>query len=267
MRTRFVRLCLAGALIAPFALIGTSETPAFAATETICTTNSASIKLSPGLEAIPQVQNVLVKGTLSGCSGGTVASASYVAHLKTSKPIGCEAFQAGEGLATGTIVVKWAPKGQGVSHGTVTIPIGNVSGDITGKLESGPMAGLGVYGPISESFGSCGVVPEGSKKAKKLKTGTLSGSSLRVTGPPTATIESPAGGGTYTQGAVVATKFSCVESAFGPGLETCVDSNGASGGTGALDTSSLGEQTYSVTAQSVDGQKDKTTIHYTVTEA
>lgn len=268
MRTRFVRLCLAAALLAPLALVGTSEAPAYAATETICSTNNGTIKLSPGLEAIPQVQNVVIKGSLAGCSGGTVTSASYVAHLKTTKPIDCETFAAGEGLASGTVVVKWSPKGQGNSHGTLTIPISEVPGSaLTGKLENGPMAGLGLYGPVSEAFGSCGTLPEGAKKAKKLKSGTLTGSDLRVTGPPSATIEAPADGGTYTQNAVVSTQFSCHESAFGPGLEACVDSNGASGGTGALETSTIGEHTYSVLAQSIDGQKDRATIHYTVTEA
>ncbi len=111
------------------------------------------------------------------------------------------------------------------------------------------------------------MVEPGAKKAKKVKDGTLTGSEFRVAGPPTATIESPGGGGKYALNAVVPTTFSCLESTFGPGLESCSDSNGASGGSGALDTATSGEHTYTVTARSLDGLNGRDTIHYEVEEA
>jgi hypothetical protein len=121
----------------------------------------------------------------------------------------------------------------------------------------------GVFGTVSQTYsGVCGEPASG--KAKKVKDGSLAGSDLWISGPPAATIASPATGGVYAQNATVTTEFSCSESAFGPGLESCVDSNGASGGAGALETSIAGSHSYTVTATSIDGQAGKATIHYTV---
>ena len=84
-----------------------------------------------------------------------------------------------------------------------------------------------------------------------------------VLGPPTATISSPANNQTYNLGASVATSFSCADP-NGPGIASCVDSNGASGGTGQLSTSTAGTFTYKVTSTSNDGQTGTTSITYTV---
>jgi hypothetical protein len=84
---------------------------------------------------------------------------------------------------------------------------------------------------------------------------------------PKASIESPASGGSYLQGALVTTTFSCTEGEGGPGLESCTDSNGGSGTSGTLETSTLGSHTYTVTAKSKDGQTATASISYTVVEA
>ncbi len=95
------------------------------------------------------------------------------------------------------------------------------------------------------------------------QTGTDS-ITYEVAGPPTARIASPNGGGVYTVGQSVATRFSCVEGSHGPGIARCTDSRGAGGGAGTLDTASEGSHTYTVTATSQDGQVGTAHIRYTV---
>ena len=85
-----------------------------------------------------------------------------------------------------------------------------------------------------------------------------------VAAPPTGTVTSPPGGGTYAQGQVVTTTFSCADGLYGPGISACQDSRGAMGGSGTLDTSEPGLHGYGVYAYSKDGQKSITAITYTV---
>jgi hypothetical protein len=105
---------------------------------------------------------------------------------------------------------------------------------------------------------------------RETTTVTTSSAEVAITYPPpapTATVISPATGGTYSLGQAVTTTFSCSERAGGPGLASCADSLGTStaiGGNGRLDTSTLGTKTYTVTATSTDGLIGTASATYTV---
>jgi hypothetical protein len=95
-------------------------------------------------------------------------------------------------------------------------------------------------------------------------TGEDDFTAFTLVGPPAAKISAPASGGTYKVGEVVTTHFTCAEARFGPGIASCTDSNGATGGTGSLKTSAAGHYTYEVIATSKDGERGAARISYTV---
>jgi hypothetical protein len=82
-------------------------------------------------------------------------------------------------------------------------------------------------------------------------------------GAPTASITTPLNGATYAQSQIVDSSFSCAEGTNGPGIKSCLDQNGRASG-GAIDTSSPGAHTFTVTATSSDGLVGTVSLTYTV---
>jgi Bacterial Ig domain/Gametolysin peptidase M11 len=160
---------------------------------------------------------------------------------------------AAEGVLSGAS----APEGTSVVAEAVTPPAkGSLVLDDDGSFAY--TAAPGFYGNSSFTYRAADPV------SGNYATGTVS---LRVAAPPTASISSPPGGGTYMIGQHVSTTFSCGEGAGGPGLSSCEDSTGAwsvSGRQGSLDTSALGLQAYTVTGVSKDGLADSASIGYLV---
>lgn len=160
-------------------------TAASASAATSCET-TGTIKLSPGLTSKAQVQNVSLKGTLSGpeCAaegeGGAVPK-TFTAHYKTEVEVTC-AVLTGTGAPidlTGEnkIIIK-SPK-SGNSMGVLDLPLTEVGAvGVSGSLESGPFGGAVLGGSVSQRFtggAECGV-SSGKKKAKAVKKGTFAGS-------------------------------------------------------------------------------------------
>jgi hypothetical protein len=158
-----------------------SATTASASAATAGCETSGTIKLSPGLSSVAQVQTVTIKGTLKNCSGeeSSVTSGKYEAHYKTAEAVTCATLtSAGAAAADSNIVLKWTPKGQGNSMGTFSMPLTEAPGtSLGGSIESGPFAGAAIGGSVSESYtggSSCGA-SVGKKKAKKVNKGTFTG--------------------------------------------------------------------------------------------
>jgi hypothetical protein len=150
-------------------------------------------------------------------------------------------------LNAGTLVV---PAGARLGS-TVTINSGAElidTGQVTGQVTLQPGGILCAAAPPS-NFTNNG--------------GTVATLASGCTTPPTASISAPGAGGTYTVGQSVSTQFQCSAGANAT-LQSCSDSNGATGGTGKLSTSTAGVYTYTVTATDAGGEKSTASITYTV---
>ncbi len=148
----------------------------------LCTGDSGTITLKPGLTNTSAIQTVTVKGTVTGCSGEAFASAKYTAKLKTNAAVGCSALQ-NPAAATGTVSSVWTPKTTpGSSKGSFSLPVTEKAGaSLAGALTSGSFTPATLAGTASESYTGaalCGV-PQGSKGVVKAVTkGTVSGSAV-----------------------------------------------------------------------------------------
>jgi hypothetical protein len=146
MRGILTRLLAVAAVLTSVGTTGVLAAPASAA-GTTCTGNSGSVTFSPGLTGTAKVQNIVIKGSLTGCTGSTVSSATYVAKLKSAHAVSCAVLSTVGETASGSFVVKWSPKGQGNSHGTLTLTETEGAGaSLAGTIGAGLFAGLGVSG-------------------------------------------------------------------------------------------------------------------------
>jgi YVTN family beta-propeller protein len=172
-------------------------------------------------------------------------------------------IKASSGTVTNTIPVGSHPGGMS-SDGT-HVWVGDIGEHRVSEIEASSAT---VINTIPVGNHPAGVSSDGTHVwVANLNDNTVSEIPTSYSPPPKASIESPASGGTYAQGGVITTKFSCTEREGGPGLESCTDSHGGAGTSGVLETATLGSHTYTVTAKSKDGQTGTTSISYTVVVA
>jgi hypothetical protein len=86
-----------------------------------------------------------------------------------------------------------------------------------------------------------------------------------VAAPPQVWLPLPSNGAVYTVAQVVHSYFQCGDGAGGPGLKSCADQAGRPSG-GAVDTSTAGAHTFTVTATSQDGLASTVSVVYQVVQ-
>ena len=84
--------------------------------------------------------------------------------------------------------------------------------------------------------------------------------------PPRIWLPLPTNRAVYAQGQAVNSFYLCADGTGGPGLTSCADQNGQGSGA-AIDTSTLGSHTFTVTASSQDGQTSSASVTYRVVPA
>jgi uncharacterized protein YjbI with pentapeptide repeats len=89
--------------------------------------------------------------------------------------------------------------------------------------------------------------------------------SVEIALTPETEVEGAGGGEVLRIGSHASTTFRCTAGEYAT-LESCVDSNGASGGHGEIDTSAPGQFTYTVIAKDTDGHLTVGRLSYTVAE-
>ncbi len=121
---------------------------------------------------------------------------------------------------------------------------------------SGPVASgspLDTSTPGSHSFAVTATSKDG-------QTATVT-NHYTVIGPPAVSITSPADGARYQRGQLVKAAYGCGEGVGGPGLRSCAGPVAAGA---PIDTNTVGQHSFTVTATSNDGQRVAKTVSYTV---
>ena len=264
---------------------GASGTPASCSGDSAHTNQHTPVTVTfscTGTGLSYSVQSPPAHGTLSSISNGAVTYTPNAGFSGTDS-FAVQAQGSVDGPATDTVSVTVSPPAAPSCSGdsattayqtATTITFSCTGTGLSYSLISGPSHGtLGAisgdqvtYTPNARFSGSDSFVVKATDVVGQTATDTVTVAA--AIGPPTATITTPANGATYTQGQVIDASYACADAGNGPGLKA-----GTAGCSGtvpdgsAINTATLGVQTFKVTATSTDGQTATQTVHYTVTTA
>ena len=192
-------------------------------------------------------------------SGGTTALSFTVANPNPSGTLNAIAFT--DTLPAGVIVDN--PNGQTGTCGSASTPTA-VAGSSTISLTDGKRAaGATCTLQVSVTSTTPGNYQNSTGQVSSTEGGAGNGDTqtLTVFGLPTVSVTTPKENAVYSFGQQVIAGYTCRDAFGAPGLSAC--SGDADSGT-AVDTSSEGANTFSVSAISNDGAITTQTIDYTV---
>lgn len=143
----------------------------------VCNTNTADIRLSPGLTNTPTVQKMKITGRMSGCEAEPFATVNYTATLKTAGPVTCAALAGPGEPATGAARFDWSSTAK-TSKGSLTVPLAeslDLAFEFAGEAATGPYSPMPFTGTTTTRYvdgATCGQ-EIGKKLAKPVKEGEL----------------------------------------------------------------------------------------------
>jgi hypothetical protein len=156
-------------------------------------------------------------------------------------------------LASRTATIGFTPGAANCFPVTYTATSGALS---FGPASASPITAAGLAAGQPFTFKITATNPIGSSSA--------SSNAVITASVPTVTITSPVNDGTITQGQVVDASYTCADGSGGPGIASC---SGPVASGSALNTQTLGEHSFTVTALSSDGYSATATATYDVVAA
>ncbi len=207
--------------------------------------NASAVAFSPNGTLLAVIDD------LNGVSVFAVGSRGALTQVSSS-PVTTSGNPPGLAFSSNGALLAVATGETGVS----VLSVG-ASGTLT-QVSGSPFATGGETGSIA--YGPAGLVAATNSEPSNGPDPDSTVAVLRA-GPPSVTIATPPFGAVYAPGQVVDADYSCADDPVGPGIARCIGT--VADGT-AIDTSSLGVHSFTVTATSIDGQATTVTNTYVV---